>query len=242
MKTIELQTTQNVTINYEVAYTRDRVFAFLIDALILTVVTVLCSIVLFTSSDAETNEVLFFLFVMPIMTFYTLAWEFFTGGQTPGKMLFRLKVVRADGKQVTFIDYLLRWTLRLIDIWLTMGAVGVLLISSTTRSQRLGGIISNTLVVKSSPDLHVTLNDILKISTVETHEVLYPQVRFFSEDDMLLIKNTIDRYQLYRNEAHAEALDTLVERVCEELELQPIKENQIGFLRALLKDYIVLTR
>lgn len=67
-------------------------------------------------------------------------------------------------------------------------------------------------------------------------------MRHFKEEDMLLIKKTIDRYRNYGNEAHHLALNELTDRVAEELGIDPPRENKIQFLKDLIKDYIVLTR
>jgi uncharacterized RDD family membrane protein YckC len=241
MKTIELQTTQNVTINYELALLRDRILAFVIDAVLLGFLVFVLS--LCTGLMGEGVALIFVYVVMlPITTFYTLFWELLNGGQTLGKMALRIKVVRLDGRPMNFIDHLLRWVFRLFDIWFTAGAIAVVLINSTRRSQRLGDVVSNTAVVKSNPDLYVSLKDILNISTIDNYQPVYPQVRFFSEDDMLVIKQTVERYNLYKNPAHSEAMDLLVQRVCSEMKVPVVEQNQIGFLRTLIKDYIVLTR
>lgn len=241
MKTIELQTTQNVTINYELALLRDRILAFVIDAVVLGFLAFILSIC--TGLLSGTAQLIFvYVVLLPTVTFYTLVWELLNGGQTLGKMVLRIKVVRMDGKPMNFIDNLLRWSFRLFDIWLSLGSLAVVLINSTLRSQRLGDLVSNTTVVKSNPDLYVSLNDILKISTIDDYQPIYPQVRFFSEEDMLVIKQAVERYNLYKNAAHSEALTLLVERVCFEMKVPVVEQNQIGFLRTLIKDYIVLTR
>lgn len=241
MKTIELQTTQNVTINYELALLRDRILAFVID---LVIVGFLAFVLTLCTGVMSEGAALIFLYIvfLPVVTFYTLFSELLIGGQTVGKMALRIKVVRLDGRPMNFIDHLLRWSFRLFDIWFSAGAVAVVLINSTSRAQRLGDVVSNTAVVKSNPDLYVSLKDILNISTIDNYQPVYPQVRFFSEDDMLVIKQTVERYNLYQNPAHSEAMTLLVERVCAEMKVPVVEQNQIAFLRTLIKDYIVLTR
>lgn len=243
MRSIELQTTQNVTINYELALLRDRVLAFLIDVIIIFGVVLLLILALFQfAARLSLAEEFMFLVVSPVYTFYTLAWESLNNGQTPGKMALRIKVVRVDGNQMKFIDYLLRWVFRFLDIWLSFGAVAVVLTSSTPKSQRLGGLASNSTVVKSDPALAVRLGDLLRIENKSSYEPRFPEVKQFKEEDMLTIKRTIDRYKRYRNAAHLAALNELTVRVAEELEIEAPAENRIEFLQGLIKDYIVLTR
>lgn len=243
MRSIDLQTTQNVTINYELALLRDRVMAYFIDLIIIVAVVLLLSIAFLPIANRYYfDEVLVYLVLSPIITFYTLIFESVADGQTPGKMALRIKVVHVEGRQMVFTDYLLRWAFRLVDIWLSFGAVAVVLTNSTPRGQRLGGLASNSTVVKSNPSLAIELRDVLRINTTENHVPQYPEVRHFKEEDMLVIKKTIDRYRKYGNQAHLDAVNELTDRVSAELGIAPPRENKIKFLKELIKDYIVLTR
>lgn len=246
MQTINIQTTQNVTINYELALLRDRILAFILDMVILFAACFLLVIIflvwLLPTLNVNISEEVWYLFIAPVYTFYTLAMESLCNGQTVGKMALQIKVIRVDGKQASFIDYLLRWSFRLLDIWFSFGALATVLISSSPRSQRLGDIVANTAVVKSSPKLFVSLKDVLKINTKDTYEPVYPMVRNFKEADVLLMKQTLERYKQFRNEAHREALSMLVEKLTALLELPQPPADKEKFVRTVIKDYIVLTR
>lgn len=243
MRSIELQTTQNVRINYELALLRDRLIAFVIDFLAVATAVILMSI--FTLSVlAEVGLELYFglLIIAPLVTFYTLFMEWSTKGQTLGKMAMRIQVVRVDGKPLDFTDYLLRWVFRLLDIWFSGGSIAVVMISSSARSQRLGDLVSNTTVVRTRPRMDIQLRDILKIGTAVDYTLTYPGVKRFREQDMITLKQTVERYLLYKNAAHAEALHLASKRVCDLLGLSEVPADEVGFLRTVIKDYIVLTR
>jgi len=243
MRSIELQTTQNVRINYELALLRDRLIAFVIDFLAVATAVILMSI--FTLSVlSEVGLELYFglLIIAPFVTFYTLLMEWSTKGQTLGKMAMRIQVVRVDGKPLDFTDYLLRWVFRLLDIWFSGGSIAVVMISSSSRSQRLGDLVSNTTVVRTRPRMDIQLRDILKIGTAVDYTLTYPAVKRFREQDMITLKQTVERYLLYKNAAHAEALHLACKRVCDLLGISEVPEDEVGFLRTVIKDYIVLTR
>lgn len=243
MRSIELQTTQNVRINYELALLRDRVIAFVIDFLALCVAVILFSIFAFTALVQVGLELYFsFLVIGPMVTFYTLYMEWLTKGQTLGKMAMRIQVVRIDGKPMVFTDYLLRWVFRLLDVWFSGGAVAVVMISSSTRSQRLGDLVSNTTVVRTTPRMDIQLRDILKINNVGDYQPTYPGVKKFREDDMITLKQTVERYVKYKNPAHTEALHLASDRMRELLGLTEEQGDEVAFLRTIIKDYIVLTR
>ncbi len=246
MKTIDIQTTQNVTITYELALLRDRLLAFILDS-IFKICAVLLLILIFSIFNMdgwfrESEMFFFFLVVFPLLTFYTLFFELWRNGQTPGKMILKIKVVRMDGRQPGFYDHLLRWSFRVIDLALTGGILGSILISSTDYSQRLGDIVTNTTLVKVTSQLTMTLSDVLRIETRNNYEPLYPTIGNFREEDILLIKQTIDRYGKYRNEAHFQALMELGDNMKEKLGVKDIQGDYVSFLKTLIKDYIVLTR
>lgn len=248
MKTIELRTTQNVEINYELASLRDRVLAFFIDIMailagvvVLTFIIALIEAALMNAGFSGALVFGYYAVISPVMAFYTLAMESLNKGQTLGKMALGIQVVRVDGRQATFMDFLMRWAFRILDIWFSFGALAAVLIGGSLRSQRIGGVLSNTTVVKQNPNLQVSLSDLMKKDTLDSYTPVYPEVRNFKEGDMLLMKQTVERYKKYRNKAHKEALFELVERVARELQIE-VPQKKVEFIQTLIRDYIVLTR
>lgn len=242
MPTIDIRTTQNVTIRYELAGLRDRVFAFILDMVILYGSLFLITLIAIDSLGDEGLNYYFYLVVFPIATFYTLVSEILMNGQTLGKKAMRIKVVRLNGDAPSLTDYIIRWAFRLIDISLSLGAIASVLISSTDKAQRLGGIVSNTTVIRSLPSGRLFLNDILGIRTSGNYTPKYTGVRQFSEEDMLLMKTVSERAVRFKNTAHQEALDELVEIVSQRLGLHKPPADPVHFIQTLIKDYIVLTR
>ena len=248
MKTIEIQTTQNVTIAYELASLRDRMVAYMIDFLIVSVVYFFLVIILlnlFSYSMMESGSGLRFTFVfLPIgfFLFYQLLFEIFNNGQSWGKKSIGIRVVRVDGQEPSLGDYLLRAVFLIVDVMMSIGTIAIILISSSPKRQRLGDITANTTVIKTKQDYQFQLNDILKISSLDNYEIQYPQVKKLNEPDMLLIKNAIFRYQKYRNKAHQEVVRDLVTHLQNVLEIDEQPRNKVEFLKTLIRDYIVLTR
>lgn len=245
MRTIEITTTQNVTIRYELADLKDRALAWIIDISILSFGGGLLSmgIVYVVSVLFEGyGTVVVQLIMLVLFLFYTLVQEVFFDGRTLGKRVLGLKVVKLDGKQPTNTDYVIRWLFRSIDIYLTIGSLGALLISSSSKSQRLGGMLSNTAVIKEKPSANFTLEDILKINSIDNYEPSYPDIRHATEADMLLIKNALERTKRHSNEAHYKALNELSLKMTSILDLPEKPKDDIRFLRTLVSDYVVLTR
>ena len=244
MQTIEIRTTQNVTIEYELASLRERFFAIFIDGLIVgSFYFVLIMIMANTAgSILFENPVLIWLLLIGMFIFYQLFSEIFADGQSWGKKAMGIKVVRLDGKEPNLSDYLLRAAFHMIDSVMSLGILAALMISSSNKNQRLGDMTANTTVIRIKFNLRFRLEDILKINTIEDYEPTYPEVRQLSEKDMLLIKTIISRYRKHRNKAHQDVINELVGNLVQQLDIDVPPRDKIAFLKTLIRDYIVLTR
>jgi hypothetical protein len=182
--------------------------------------------------------------LLPIVGFlgYHLLSEVLGNGQSWGKKSMGIQVVRLDGREPGLSDYLLRAVFHIVDTITSVGILASLLISTTAKNQRLGDITANTTVIRIRQNRRFKLEDILRINTLEDYEPQYPAVRQLSEQDMLLVKNVVNRYQTYHNPAHRQAVEELVDRLQELLHIEETPPDKIGFLKTLIRDYIVLTR
>jgi len=238
MRTIEVTTTQNVTIEYELADVRNRILAFAIDFTIIWLAMLFISIF----SSAFHSNIVFWFVLLPVVLFYSLALEILNNGQSWGKKAMGICVVKINGTKCSAGDYLIRWAFRLVDIYFSLGSVASLLISSTERAQRLGDIAANTTVVRIRPKNILHLKDIMNISSHQNYVPKYPAVRQMKESEMLIVKNVLERVKKYPNEAHREAVVNLAAIMKERLNLVEATANPVSFLNTVLNDYIVLTR
>lgn len=247
-RTIDINTTQNVTIEYELASLRERFLAFFIDALVIFVIMLFVIGLVYSIysdsafEDLGNRERILSLMPVAIFILYQFVSEVLANGQSLGKKAVGIKVVRLDGKDPSIIDYLLRAVFHIVDTLFSTGIVGGLLISSTSKSQRLGDMTANTAVIRIKYRLHFLLEDILKIQTIEDYEPQFLGIKNFNEGEMLLIKNVISRYKRYPNDAHKSAIMETVRRCMDLLEITEVPKDKIGFLKTLIRDYIVLTR
>lgn len=243
MRTVDISTSQNVTISYEVASFQDRTLAYIIDGLIIFGSILILGIV-FRSAILDVGAQIFVLLIaLPIFLFYNLVNELYLNGQTPGKMAMKLRVIKMDGSELSASDLLVRWIFRSVDIYLSLGSVSAMLISSSNYGQRLGGILSHTVVIRLSPKVEFNLKDILSIYSSEQYSPVYTQVKQLKEQDVLLIKKTIDRYNKTTNLAHKQAVVMLVQKISQVINIpEPAENMHLSFLKTLIKDYVVLTR
>lgn len=246
MAKIDLQTTQNVTIEYDLAGLGDRLFAFVLDLLLvlgsyyLIVSLIIRPIVGYVTG--WTSNVLYGYLPLFLFLGYYFCTEYFTHGQTVGKRALRIRVVQLDNEDPGATDFLLRTVFIMIDGLFCLGILGSLFISSTAKRQRLGDLVANTSVIKLPKTLQFRLEDILKISSIDEYEPVYPEVKRIGEQDMLFVKRLLNRYHAHPNEAHRRAVIQTVEKFESVLSIQRGDLTPLNFLQTLLKDYIVLTR
>ena len=249
MRTIEIQTPQNVVIECELASLKERILAFFIDFLVLFVGYLILFFVFLSTQMGRSlmsfefaGPLLFFFFPLAMFMAYHFLMEYFNSGQTLGKKAIGIRVVRLDGRQIAAQDCLLRVLFHLIETLSCAGILAMMTVGAMVRSQRLGDLGAHTVVVRLRNELVFSLEDILGINTSEDYVPVFPQVTQLSEKDMLVLKNTLDRYQQFGNRAHLQVLEELGDRLSVLLEIRDRPADPLVFLKQLLRDFVVLTR
>jgi uncharacterized RDD family membrane protein YckC len=243
MKNIEIKTTQNVVLQYELADVRDRMLAFLIDIVSLAVSIWLLSTIGFNVfMFSQTAAEVYSYFLVSVFIFYSLAFEVLNKGQSLGKMAMRIQVIKTAGGTASFSDYAARWVFRMVDIYFSFGGIASILIASSAKAQRIGDIVANTAVVKLVPRMDLNLKDLLSIRSQDSYTPEYLQAKQLLEEDVLLIKATLDRHRQFNNAAHREAIDLLAEKIKDVLGVDYVNPDKRKFLQTVVHDYVVLTR
>jgi hypothetical protein len=186
-------------------------------------------------------DIMMYFTLFPFLVLYSLAFEQLYNGQSPGKRILKIRVIRLDGEKAGFFDYLMRWIFRGLDIYLSLGGVAFLSAISSNYQQRLGDLLANTVVVNIEKSERLRLQSLLRLNKLDNYKVTYPQVVKMPEEAMLLVKETIGKQVKLSNAAHDEAMLLLVEKMENELQIKATGDHDV-FLKTLLKDYIVLTR
>ncbi len=236
MRKVGVHTAQNVAIDFPIASLGQRFLGLAVDLVVMAVLMFALLFLLLSINEQ------FIYFVLLVFFLYTPVSEIMLQGRTLGKILAGTRVVNIRGKAPRMIDIAIRWVFRMVDIWFSLGAIGVIFISTTVRGQRLGGLLSNTMVVTVKSDTDLSLRDILRIADRSQYEPQYPDAYRFSENDMLTVKNVLDRAERYHNKAHLDMLHEAAERCAAVLGLPQAPQDKRTFLRTLIKDYIVVTR
>ncbi|MEO0041462.1 MAG: hypothetical protein RL329_910 [Bacteroidota bacterium] len=246
MDTIEIRTAQNVCIEYALATLRQRIFAALIDVIVIIFLLMGCTylLVLLNLYQLQTMQVLMMVLAWGgLYILYQIVCDVFLHGRTFGKMAQHLQTARLDGQHITLTNSVLRAVLSLADTYYCGGAIAMMLVASTDKRQRLGDMAAGTTVINLQLSRRYQLEEVLQLDSQENYTPIYPQVRQLSEEDMLTIQHVLRRVTRFQNRAQDTALSETVAHVCQLLKIPLVSGGQRApFLRTLIKDYIVLTR
>jgi uncharacterized RDD family membrane protein YckC len=89
------------------------------------------------------------ILVFLLMSGYFAIFEWLWHGQTPGKRWMKLRVIREDGRPISFFEAIVRNLLREFDIMpFPFYSVGLISVFATDRDQRVGDLVAGTVVVR----------------------------------------------------------------------------------------------
>ena len=140
------------TTTMDVHVTGRRVLAIILDGLLLAIPFWVLS-ALFGTASAQDGQVGASLSGLGFLVYAVVVFAYFTlmegyMGQTVGKMLLGIKVVREDNSEVPGLGTAaIRTILRLID-GLFFYLVGFIVVLISGKNQRLGDMVAHTLVVR----------------------------------------------------------------------------------------------
>jgi len=136
MVELQINTTQNVNINFTAASVGERILAYVIDWIIKIAYAIVIYQIMFKlfqiddlvmDMDYWSQMAIYVVFYLPAM-FYTLIFETILDGQTIGKRIIKIKVVKIDGYQASLSDFVIRWFFRIIDLNMMSGVVALIAI------------------------------------------------------------------------------------------------------------------
>jgi uncharacterized RDD family membrane protein YckC len=154
----ELELPEEIDLQVEPANVGSRTLAILVDlavgGLVLFIVYALTMLLAHDVADdwltrlsSNALKTLLMLLIFGFQWCYFNLFEWIWNGQTPGKRLLHLRVIKVDGSPVSGIDVLLRNLSRPIDTLGPMGLIGLLMIFVSRKAQRLGDLMARTLVI-----------------------------------------------------------------------------------------------
>jgi uncharacterized RDD family membrane protein YckC len=154
---LDVATPERVALSLPVAGIGYRCLAYLIDVTLLFlfwIITYFTFTLLVSDVLGFLQELSGFAQTLMVVGLFATQWLYWTvsevlmGGQTPGKRLIGIRVVRVDGSPVGALESAVRNLVRVVDFLPGLYATGCLSMLLTQQHRRLGDILAGTLLVR----------------------------------------------------------------------------------------------
>jgi uncharacterized RDD family membrane protein YckC len=202
---IDVRTPESIEFTYALAGLGSRFLAWFVDfAIQLCIIVAIFFGALFAFAKLPSNGVvsdsaaaklgaaiLIAIIVIVLFTIlfgYFIAFEAFWNGQTPGKKLLGIRVVRDGGYPIDFGASLIRNLIRVAELLIGLYALSAISATISPENKRLGDIAAGTIVVRDAR-LAIPTLDVLRRGA----EPVYGATAFLSGDERALIKRFLDR-------------------------------------------------
>lgn len=152
----QIITPEQVTFRYEVAGLATRGLAWCIDLMmllaaifvILMIGQVLMMLGMMAGGFVALGYIWALLGIFFVSYSYFVFFEMYWKGQTPGKRVFKLRVISASGARLAFADSMIRNLLRPVDLLLWVIPIGAVVAWIDPSGRRLGDLAAGTLVIR----------------------------------------------------------------------------------------------
>ena len=214
-----IDTPENIEFAYDIAGIGSRFLAAIIDTFLITAAQIIIFLLVgLIISRLDMNlgvgggvlVAAATLLAFVLLWGYYIAFELLWNGQSPGKRLIGLRVVRDGGRPITFVGSAIRNLIRIADFLPALYGIGVVVMFIDRRSRRLGDLAGGTLVVKERRS--VTLASLTEPGavapplirpgeTLTLPQPTLPNIELVNERDYTLIQEFLRR----RNELGKDA-------------------------------------
>lgn len=159
-ETLVIETPERVPLHFALASIGNRFLACAIDhglqVFLMTIVAIffilIADFVDFGNTVREAPKwviAVLILALFVIWTSYFVVFEWLWNGQTPGKRWLKLRVIREDGRPITFWEAAVRNLLRIFDIMpFPFYSIGLICVFISNRDQRVGDMVAGSVVVR----------------------------------------------------------------------------------------------
>lgn len=226
-------TGQYVQISQSPASLGERIVAQIIDSFLIICYLVGVSLLTTELDFFYRTKMLFFLIAIYLPAiFYHFLMELFNHGQSVGKMVMRIRVVKKDGTTPGIGDFFMRWLLQLVD--LGFSGVGALVILISKNSQRLGDLAAGTMVIQLNDyrKIQVSLDEFYYLD--RKYKPVYPQAEDLSLNQLDVIQRTLNSEYGYERDRR---IASLAEKVRAHLNISDTNTADEKFLYTIIRDY-----
>lgn len=158
-ETLIIETPERVPLHFALASIGNRFLACAFDHALQTLAIVLLYIIFINvandlnfsgMANAPKWAIALLIIVGFILwTSYFVVFEWLWNGQTPGKRWLKLRVIREDGRPITFWEAAVRNILRIVDMFYPpFYSIGLICVFISARDQRVGDLAAGSVVVR----------------------------------------------------------------------------------------------
>ncbi len=224
---LAFQTPENIQVAYEPAGLGSRFIAWLVDSIfnMLIMIALLLMGVFFSSAFSSLLEdrmdidpyiigIATVIYMFSVFIYFGM-FEHLLSGQTPGKMIMKLRVVKADGFSLDGRAVFIRTLFRVLDhmppLWI------VVLVSQNNR--RFGDMVAGTVVVSEKMNTMSTMREVLLNRDNEKIRFAFTpaQVSRIRSEDMSAIEKILERSAAFDDGAmpgiYRQACDSIAKRL-----------------------------
>ncbi|HYE57802.1 MAG TPA: RDD family protein [Rhodothermales bacterium] len=239
MDVLRVDTVQHVALESRLAGLGERIVAAIYDAL-LQVLAVIVVLLLMLGVDLNVGST---ARAVTVILAFTIIWTYpwwcaaFFDGQTVGKHLRGLRVVRVDGRAPTFLHHALRWIILQIEGPALSYVPAVVALLLTKHGQRLGDLAAGTTVVRVAPP--PTLDETILETPSAPAPVQLPGAAYLTDAEVQLARDVFTALREQPTPDAEEVARALVARL--EPRVGPLPgARPYRYLQTLLRDYNTL--
>lgn len=244
MSELPITTTQNVNINFSLASVGARILGQVLDTVFKACYIIFVIIMfdsfnfdrIFASMDHWSIMAIFIIAFIPVF-FYSFYQELIWNGQTLGKKIMKIRVIKLDGYSAGVGEYLIRWLFRIVEISILSGIIALLAIIFSKKNQRLGDIAAGTAVISLKQD--ISINQTILLNLKENYKPMFPSVIKLSDNDVRIIKDAFITAVKGKDPKTVKKLSIKIQEVTGIADPQM---KDADFIKTVIKDYNYYTQ
>lgn len=269
MAVIKVPTNFNIDVEFQIPEFYRRLISLVIDIIIEYVylriaVEVFSGIISNSSLDRDSQynlQAVWLLLILPILLYHVVL-EITMNGQSFGKKVMGIRVVNEIGGRPGISQFLIRWLLRVSDVWIViiifllasmsdfsrnaetafivLAALAflitdIVLVVSSKKGQRIGDILAKTILIRTNTKGDI--EDTVFMEVADSYVPAFPQIMQLSDKDINAIKNILETARKKGDYNIAEAASSKIKAHLKIESTMP----PFDFLDVLLKDYNYLS-
>jgi uncharacterized RDD family membrane protein YckC len=252
MSDLHFETPENVAVNFSPAGLGTRYVAWFTDQIFVWLITIALLFVLACAGtsfhgvtelfrdieDGQNDAGLIFLGLVMLVWglgsfLYFGLCELFMRGQTPGKRMSKIRVVKSDGFSLDASSILIRNIFRVLDHLPPLWIVPLL----SVRAQRLGDMVAGTVLVSDEQlELSTVRTELAERPTLEGHfRFSAAALTKLRDTDVIAVEQLLDRWDRLQPEQREKLLEVIVVPLAKKIQVDAPDESQrLLFLEDLL--------